>query len=233
MIQAPPPPIVRLVLAVSLDGRLAFPSGGPAQLGGDGDRLVLEQALAWADGCLMGAGTLRAHRSTCLIHDPVLLERRAQEQRSPQPIALVVSKGATSTFPLAWPFFQQPLERWLLHAEPVPQPAAPPAGFSRRVVMRATWSQTLAHLAAQGMQRLVLLGGASLAVSCLRDDAVDELQLTLTPRVVGGQHSWVPFTAVGLPPGLATADAWILNGAERLQNDELVVRYQRRVSFRS
>ena len=52
---------LKLVLAVSLDGRLAPPGGGAAQLGGAGDRRVLEQALTWADACLLGAGTLRAH----------------------------------------------------------------------------------------------------------------------------------------------------------------------------
>ena len=223
-------PTVRLVLAVSLDGRLAFPGGGPAQLGGAGDRQVLEQALAWADGCLMGAATLRAHHCTCLIHDPGLLEARAREHRPPQPTALVVSQSATPTFPVKWPFFQQPVERWLLHGAEAVARAATPAGFSQGLAMGATWQETLAHLAAQGMQRLVLLGGASLVASCLRDDAVDELQLTLTPRVVGGAHSWVPFDAAGLPPALASPDAWSLQGTERLQDDELVVRYRRRVS---
>ena len=223
-------PTVRLVLAVSLDGRLAFPGGGPAQLGGAGDRQVLEQALAWADGCLMGAGTLRAHHCTCLIRESGLLEERAKAQRSPQPTACVVSRSATPTFPEEWPFFQQPLERWLLHGEEAAAPSAAPAGFSQRLAMGTTWQETLTQLAAQGMQRLVLLGGASLVASCLRDDAVDDLQLTITPRVVGGEHSWVPFDAAGLPPALASSDAWLLQGAERLQEDELVVRYQRRRS---
>ena len=218
------------MLAVSLDGRLAFPGGGPAQLGGSGDRQVLEQALAWADGCLMGAGTLRAHHCTCLVHDPGLLEARAREQRSPQPAALVVSRSASPSFSLDWSFFQQPLERWLVHAGEAAVPEATPAGFSQRLAMQATWPQTLALLGAQGMERLVLLGGASLVASCLRDDAVDELQLTLTPRVVGGQHTWVPFDPAGLPPALASSDAWILQGSEQLQGDELVVRYQRRLS---
>ncbi|MCH1545666.1 MAG: dihydrofolate reductase family protein, partial [Synechococcus sp. MOX_bin32] len=44
-----------------MDGRLAPPEGGAAQLGGEGDRRALEQALAWGDACLIGARTLRAH----------------------------------------------------------------------------------------------------------------------------------------------------------------------------
>ena len=157
-------PTVRLVLAVSLDGRLAFPGGGPAQLGGAGDRQVLEQALAWADGCLMGAGTLRAHHCTCLIRESGLLEERAKAQRSPQPTACVVSRSATPTFPVKWPFFQQPVERWLLHGAEAAAHAATPAGFSQGLAMGATWQETLAHLAAQGMQRLVLLGGALVGI---------------------------------------------------------------------
>ena len=69
-------PELRLVLAVSLDGRLAPAGGGPAQLGGTGDRRVLEEALAWADGCLIGAETLRLHGSTCIIHGADLLADR-------------------------------------------------------------------------------------------------------------------------------------------------------------
>jgi formamidopyrimidine-DNA glycosylase len=43
---AGPRPELRLVLAVSLDGRLAPADGGAAQLGGAGDRQVLEEAIA-------------------------------------------------------------------------------------------------------------------------------------------------------------------------------------------
>ena len=69
-------PWVRLVLAISLDGRLAPQQGGAAQLGGAGDRRALEEALAWGDAVMIGAGTLGAHRSSCLIRDTDLLLRR-------------------------------------------------------------------------------------------------------------------------------------------------------------
>ena len=88
---------MRLVLAVSLDGRLAPPKGGAAQLGGAGDRRALEQALAWADACLIGAGTLRAHQCTCLIRDPQLLQERRRLGRPDQPAAVLVSHQ--SSFP--------------------------------------------------------------------------------------------------------------------------------------
>ena len=104
--------MLRLVLAVSLDGRLAPPEGGAAQLGGPGDRRVLEEALAWADGCLIGAETLRRHGCTCLIHAQDLRAQRSAAGRSDQPVAVVVSR--TAAIPLELPFWRQPLERWLL-----------------------------------------------------------------------------------------------------------------------
>ena len=107
-----PAPELRLVLAVSLDGRLAPPEGGAAQLGGAGDRRALEEALAWADGCLIGARTLRLHGSTCLIHAPDLLAQRRHAPLPDQPVAVVVSRSGD--LDPALPFFRQPLQRWLL-----------------------------------------------------------------------------------------------------------------------
>ena len=216
-------PRVRLVLAISLDGRLAPPGGGAAQLGGRGDRRALEESLTWADACLIGAGTLRAHQCTCLIRDLDLLKARQGADRSDQPDAVVVSRRAD--FPLTWSFFRQPLQRVLLS----PQPAQ--AGFDNWVEQGASWLLSLQRLQQQGYARLVVLGGAELATSLLAADAIDELQLTLTPRLLGGEHSWVSFgsqLSSHLPQAVAASGAWQLNHSSCLGADELLLRYSRR-----
>lgn len=207
------------MLAVSLDGRLAPASGGAAQLGGRGDRQVLDQALAWADACLIGAGTLRAHRSTCLLRDQGLQQQRMVEHRSPQPIAVVVSHQ--SAFPQDWLFFQQPLRRWLLAPEPAVE------GFEQWLPLQGSWPQRLDALQQAGIQRLVLLGGAQLAADLLEADAVDELQLTLSPRLLGGANSWIPPHTTDLPAALQQPNAWSWQAAEPLPDDELLLRYRR------
>ena len=174
------------MLAVSLDGRLAPPTGGAAQLGGLGDRRVLEESLAWSDAALIGAGTLRAHHSSCVIRDWDLLNERRAQGRSPQPAALVVSRQAG--FPLEWPFFQQPFERYLLSACDGSAP-----GFLSSLRLSSHWRETLNDLATKGWFRLVLLGGAVLTHSLLAQDAVDELQLTLSPRILGGSFNKDPY----------------------------------------
>lgn len=213
-------PSVRLVLAVSLDGRLAPASGGAAQLGGAGDRHVLEQALAWADAVLIGAGTLRAHRCTCLIHEPQLLAQREQEGRPLQPTALVVSRRPD--FGLEWPFFQQALERQLLTPDRISVD-----GFSAIHRLQPSWETTLVELAALGFHRLVLLGGAGLCASLLEADQVDELQLTLSPCLLGGRFSWIPSEGCRMPLALSQPDAWTLLSADPLSGNELLVRYGR------
>lgn len=212
-------PWVRLVLAVSLDGRLAPPEGGPAQLGGDGDRRALEQALEWADACLIGAGTLRAHESTCVIRDPQLRQKRVEQGRSPQPVVVVVSRQAE--FHWSWRFFEQPLQRWLLSPKP------PSQGFERWVPLGKTWRENLDELASLDLQRIVLLGGAGLVADMLQLDVVDELQLTLVPSLLGGEHTWVSDTQGLLPASLAQSGAWTLLASEMLGGDELLLRYSR------
>ena len=211
---APSRPFVRLVLAISLDGRLAPPVGGAAQLGGEGDRRALEHALAWGDACLIGAGTLRAHQCTCLIRSPQLLEQRRSEGRTEQPAAVVVSRSPD--FSSAWRFFNQPLQRWLLAPEPVDQ--------GRWFPLAPTWPERLQALGAAGIQRLVLLGGAQLSADLLQADCVDALQLTLVPQLLGGRFSW--FDAP-LPAALAQPGAWQSEGAEDLGDGEWLVRYRR------
>ena len=212
-------PFVRLVLAISLDGRLAPPEGGAAQLGGEGDRRALEHALAWGDASLIGAGTLRAHQCTCLIRNPQLLEQRRSEGRTEQPAAVVVSRSPD--FSSTWRFFDQPLQRWLLAPEPLDQ------GFDRWFPLAPTWPERLEALGAAGIQRLVLLGGAQLSADLLQADCVDALQLTLVPQLLGGCFSWLPCTDVPLPAALAQQGAWQSDGLEDLGDGELLVRYQR------
>lgn len=216
-------PLLRLVLAVSLDGRLAPAAGGAAGIGGPGDRRVLEEALAWADACLIGAQTLRLHGSTCLIHAPDLLAARRAAGSSPQPVAIVVSRS--SSFAPQLPFFRQPLHRWLLGpggASANPQGGSA-EGFHRRLPLER-WCEALAALAALGMRRLVVLGGAMLAADLLQRDLLDELQLTVCPLLLGGGHAWVPFTAQ--PPDPAVC-RWQLLEHRPLGAGELLLRYRR------
>lgn len=207
------------MLAISLDGRLAPPEGGPAQLGGRGDRRQLEEALAWADTVLVGAQTLRLHRSSCLIHAPDLLRTRQERGLPPQPPVLVWSSEGDIARDL--PFFRQPFDRWLLTPAAGHAPFATAPGF-HTILPFDDWPTTLERLGALGRQRIAVLGGAQLAGSLVEARVLDELQLTLCPMLLGGDHVWVPSRVWG-DPGCR----WRLVRAEALDDGELLQVYQR------
>jgi len=60
-------PRVLIVIASSLDGRIAFPGGGESHLGSEEDKKMLNQNLSMVDATIFGFGTLIAHESTYLV----------------------------------------------------------------------------------------------------------------------------------------------------------------------
>ncbi len=227
-------PWIRLVLAISLDGRISSDQEeGPIHLGGPGDKRVLEEALAWADGTLMGSNTLRAHHTTCLIKDPDLIKRRVKDGRSEQPISVVVSKHQNHS--LSWPFFKQPIRRWLLRPPEALKKADQNTniinGYESHITMGKTWSDTLKKLKDLGLSRIVLLGGAQLVKSILQADQIDELQLTIVPKILGGKNCWLPISTDFTSEHLTLSEAWTLKKTKVLEGNELMLSYFRNHPF--
>ena len=69
--------------------------------------------------------------------------------------------------------------------------------------------------------------GRVLAADLLAGDCVDELQLTVVPRVLGGGNTWLPTTSPVLPDALSRVEAWRAEGAEPLGSGEWLLRYRR------
>ena len=216
-------PWVRLVLASSIDGRIAYPEGGKSTLGQSGDRLVLEESLAWADGILMGGQTLRDHQSICIIKNKSLLKQRTSEGKHEQPIALLASNQ--SNFPLNWLFFKQPIQRWLLQKKWKRNEFVLPNGFDKKINLKIKWRDSLNHLREKGLEKIVLLGGANLISAFLLEDIIDELQITITPHLLGGDYCWVSPQLISLNTVINKKYNWILKENKELGNNELLIRY--------
>ena len=160
---------VKLVLASSIDGRIAYPEGGKTQLGQSGDRLVLEESLAWSDGILMGGQTLRDHQSICIIKNKSLIKQRIFEGKDEQPISLIASNQID--FPENWLFFQQPLQRWLLQMQDKKNEIMLPNGFDKKINFKNTWRDSLDDLYQIGIVKIVLLGGANIISAFLLESS--------------------------------------------------------------
>ena len=216
---------VKLVLASSIDGRIAYPEGGKTQLGQTGDRLVLEESLAWSDGVLMGGQTLRDHQSICIIKNKSLLKQRILEGKNEQPIALLASNQIN--FPDNFLFFKQPVQRWLLQTQDNENELLLPYGFDRKINLKNTWRDSLDDLSQKGIKKIVLLGGANLISAFLLEDLIDELQITITPYLLGGDYCWVSSELRNLNTIMNKKNNWILKESKKLGNNELLIRYLR------
>lgn len=105
-------PHTTVVLAMSVDGKIADVKRSPARFSSLTDKTHLEQQIAASDAVLFGAGTLRAYSTTMRVSHPQLLEQRKQCSLPPQPVQILASLQANIDPQLR--FFHQPVPRWLL-----------------------------------------------------------------------------------------------------------------------
>ena len=216
---------VKVSLAISLDGKLAFPNIRDKELAGKQDRRILEESLAWADATLMGGETLRVHGNTCLIHNNKLINKRLQEGKRSQPISIIVSNKVNHEKELS--FFNQPVERWLITKLKLSEQTYKEAGYFNLVNLQEKWSNTLNDLKKSGLNHLLILGGAKLISSIIKEDQIDELQFTLTPKILGGINNWIPNNVENLSENLSQNNSWLLKRSEILENNEISLKYIR------
>ena len=100
-------------------------------------------------------------------------------------------------------------------------------GFSNSYLIKETWAKTLCDLYEKGFAKIALLGGMQLIKSILIEDVIDELQLTLTPRILGGRHTWINSDLTNVPKILTEPNAWILEEIKDIGRSEIMVFYKR------
>ena len=182
-------PKIIVVIAISLDGRIAFPKGGESHIGSDLDKKLLDKSLSNIDATLFGSRTLKAHQSTYLIKRRNLFGF-SQKIASNQPISIIA--GNSKNFSNKWDYFNQPLKRWLISSNTNIKDTN--LNFDKIFSFKDSWANTLKFLKEQeGINKIALLGGAKLIHSFIKEDLIDELKLTICPKIFGGKFTWIPF----------------------------------------
>jgi riboflavin-specific deaminase-like protein len=162
----------------SADGRATL-SGRSAPLSDDGDRALFGALRERVDAVIVGTGTLRAERYGPLIRDPEARQRRLDRGLEAQPLACVVTRSGA--LPLDIPLF----------AEPGVVAFAPrPIEGVKTVTLEPselTLTAVLHRLHADhGVRSLLCEGGPTLFGSLVHEQLVDELFLTIAPKLAGG-----------------------------------------------
>jgi riboflavin biosynthesis pyrimidine reductase len=186
----------------TLDGAISI-NGRSGLLGGPADHGVFQVLRSLADVILVGAGTARAED-----YGPVTLEDQLREQRVARgqsdvpPIAVVTGSGN-----LDWssPFFTE------AEARPVVVTTlTSDAGARRRAEAvadvliagedRVDPAEALRQLWQAGHRSVLLEGGPGLNADVVHAGLMDELCLTLSPRLVAGDGTRVLAGPELMPP---------------------------------
>lgn len=199
-------PYVVTNTVVTVDGKEAL-GGRATPIGSPFDRQVMRRLRAAADGVILGAGTLRAEEIEFRLPPELMAGRAARGLPGPLTVAIISARG------------DLPLDRRLFRARaPEVIPVAVVAAKADRSTLAQlpSWVQVLvageetvdlplalARLRRDlGVRRAVLEGGPSLNAAMLAAGLVDELFVTVAPRVLGGPALTMVAGATTLPGGL-------------------------------
>jgi riboflavin-specific deaminase-like protein len=185
---APPDrPYLVLNMVSTLDGRIAI-DGRSGPIGDDADRELFFGLRTQADAVMVGAGTIRTERYGRIVRKPERREARVAEGLEPDPLAVVVS--ARLRLPPDLPLLQDESSTVaVLTASQDVLPETPaqmhylrgPAGIE--LELRPLLAQLRNEF---GVRSILCEGGPSLNESLIREGLVDELFLSLAPKLAGG-----------------------------------------------
>ncbi|HEV2980979.1 MAG TPA: dihydrofolate reductase family protein [Solirubrobacteraceae bacterium] len=183
-------PYVIVNMISSADGRATI--GGRAGLLGDAvDRELFHALRTVADAVLVGAGTAREERYGRLIRDPASRQRRREQGKSEEPLACVVS--GRMDLPQELPLLATPEARVVIVTNSQASLASPAAHVEYLRAERDGMLDLHAALCElrerYAVELLLCEGGPHLNANLLAAGLVDELLVTLAPKLAGGDPS--------------------------------------------
>jgi riboflavin-specific deaminase-like protein len=148
------------------------------------DRRLFHHLRTQVDAVMVGAGTLRAERYGRMTKSDELRQKRVSEGLAPEPLAVIVS--ARLDLPADLPLLQTPEQEVVIATGS----DATLQGVTSRVEYVRT-GDDLPLLVAKlreerGVRSILCEGGPTLNSHLLAGGVVDELFLTLNPKLIGG-----------------------------------------------
>jgi len=200
-------PYVVTNFALTLDGHATI-SGRSGAIGSDADTTMLVGLRTLVDAVMIGAGTMRAERYGPPVGDPAKRELRERRGLAPQPLMVIVS--GSLDIPWDAPVFAEGTGTVLICTSSDAEP--PPTATEVELLRQrggCDLGRLLRHLRAdRGVRALLCEGGPRIHGELVEGKLVDELFVTLAPKVSGG-------VGPGLIAGLGEQErdlelAWLL-----------------------
>lgn len=212
-------PLVAVNFAATVDGRASI-GGVSGPIGSSADTAMLVGLRTRFDAVMIGAGTMRAERYGRLVNSQEARERRERLGLPHDPLMVIVS----GRLDLPWdaPLFTDGGGRVLIFTASQAEP--PETATPLRIVRHEGFVDivaALAHLRAErGIRALLCEGGPGLHNQLQGAGFVDDLFLTIAPKLAGGD---APRIIEGDLPGVRELElGWLLR-----EGSELFARYRR------
>lgn len=197
-------PRILINMAMSLDGKVTSAAREPVTFTSREDRQRLLALRARADAIVIGAGTAAIDRDQTLgIPNARLRAARRRRGQPEYPLRVVVS--GRLRLPITLRLFRTPISPVLLVCASR-APLRRQRNFARlghvQVCGRkeVDLRRLVDHLASQyGVRTILCEGGPTLNDAFFRAGLVDELFITLIPRIVGGRDAPTLVDGVGFP----------------------------------
>jgi riboflavin-specific deaminase-like protein len=220
--KAPPDrPYTVVNFVASTDGRATF-HGRSAGLGDEVDRDVFHALREQNDAVMVGTHTVRVERYGRMTRDPERRKRRVRAGREAEPLACLVSRGGD--IPTEAPIFSEPDARIVVFGplDMSLEPMQAQVDVVRLDPGELTLTTVVRRLRSEyGVRSLLCEGGPTLFNGLLHERLVDELFLTLAPRLSGGGLAPAVTNGPELDELARLRLAWALEHA-----DSLYLRYQ-------
>jgi riboflavin biosynthesis pyrimidine reductase len=186
-------PYVLLNMVCTADGRATI-DGRSGPIGSRGDRELFHGLRTLVDGVLIGASTLRVERYNRIVADDADVARRVAQGLSEQPLACVVSGSLALDGDI--PLLADSGARVAI-LTPSEKSLAPVAAHVDYVRCQRDGQLDLGAALAEvrtrfGVQTLLCEGGPHLAGQMLAASLVDELFLTVAPKLASGPLASTP-----------------------------------------
>ncbi|MES2169486.1 MAG: pyrimidine reductase family protein [Actinomycetota bacterium] len=175
---------LRVNLIESIDGA-ATVDGRSGGLGTDTDHRLFELLRRTSDAVLVGAGTVRAEGYGAMRVSEESSAWRVARGMPAHPVFVIVS-GSLDLDPASAIFTGAPVRPVIVTTAGHDTSAFDGLADVVQTGETVDVSEMLARLRARGLARILNEGGPSLFTSLLEAGVVDELRLTVSPLVVGG-----------------------------------------------
>ncbi len=219
-------PHVTINMAMSADGKISTYRRETFSLGSAEDRYMMDLLRAKADAVVVGARTLEHDGWAMRIRHADIQHKRINMGRAPNPLNVVLSTDLN--LPANREFFTHPDTEKLI----ITTRSAPRARLRRfekiaeTVVLPRTRirpEDVIAVLRERGAKRVLVEGGATINFSFFEAHLVDEIYITITPRILGGSTAPTVVDGKGF---LSRAHPHLELVSCRRRGDEVFLRYR-------